>query len=433
MPATPTQPVLPFLPVLPAAALVWQGDSRRMPEVASGSIALAVTSPPYWQIKDYGEPGQIGHGQRLHEYLRDLGLVWEECFRALHDGGRLCVNIGDQFARASVYGRYRVIPLHAEVICQCMALGFDYLGAIIWRKKTTMRTTGGATIMGSYPHPPNGIVEIDFEYILLFKKPGPARKLSRAQKDAAAMSRDEWKLWFSGHWDIAGARKKGHEAPFPDEVPRRLIRMFSFPGDTVLDPFLGTGTTARVALALGRYSVGYEIHPGFAAMARDAIASEAGEEAVRVERCAGGAARADVARSSGAPGEPVPTAAQAALGNGWQPRIPDLEPPARLAEAAQPVPRQELLAVVGVEPDCSLVLSTGLRVHFLGVRIVDHEQAHAYLAARVMKKKVSLERAEPAGPSAVRARVVLRNRICINTQLLKSGAAVALEGVGDGA
>lgn len=119
-----------------------------MAEVESESVDLIVTSPPYWHIKDYGVPGQIGYGQSLHEYLLDLSRVWRECWRVLKTGRRLCINIGDQFARAIVYGRYKVIPLHAEIIAQCETIGFDYMGAIIWQKKTTMHTTGGAVVIG---------------------------------------------------------------------------------------------------------------------------------------------------------------------------------------------------------------------------------------------------------------------------------------------
>jgi len=129
------------------------GDSRNMREVEDESVALVVTSPPYWHLKDYGVPGQIGYGQTLHEYLLDLARVFRECWRVLLPGRRLCVNIGDQFARACIYGRYKVIPLHAEVIAQCETIGFDYMGAIIWQKKTTMRTTGGGWSWGPFPIP----------------------------------------------------------------------------------------------------------------------------------------------------------------------------------------------------------------------------------------------------------------------------------------
>jgi len=138
-----------------------------MAETPSESIALVVTSPPYWHIKDYGVPNQIGYGQSLHKYLYDLSRVWHECWRVLKPGRRLCINVGDQFARATVYGQYKVIPLHAEIIAQCETIGFDYLGAIIWQKKTTMRPSGDAVVMGSFLYPPNGIVELDYEYILL--------------------------------------------------------------------------------------------------------------------------------------------------------------------------------------------------------------------------------------------------------------------------
>ena len=387
-----------------ATAVIIEGDSRRMAEAEAGSVDLIVTSPPYWQIKDYGSPGQIGHGQSLHAYLHDLCLVWGECFRATREGGRLCVNIGDQFARASMYGRYRIIPLHAEIVCQCAACGYDYMGSIIWRKKTTMNTSGGAVVMGSYPYPPNGIVEIDFEYILLFRKPGAPRKVEKSRKISAAMTRDEWKSWFSGHWELGGARKKGHEAPFPDEIPRRLIRMFSFPGDTVLDPFLGSGTTAAVALELGRNAIGYEINPAFVEIARAKLGAQGAAVTVTkaVER-----------RPAGSSPQPGP----------WLPRIPDLSLP-----EGGPPPKQlpPLSTVVDVGQDCSLTLDTGTRVHFLDLRIDDPEGAIAYLRQRVLKKKVFLRDAAPADGPVIHARVVLKNRISINAQLVKAGVATAL-------
>ena len=174
---------------MPNWAKVYLGDSRAMTEVDDAGIDLVVTSPPYWQIKDYGVPGQIGYGQSLHEYLKDLYRTWRECFRVLREGARLCINIGDQFARASVYGRYKVIPLHAEFINQCESLGFDFLGAIIWQKKTTMNPSGGAVVMGSYPFPPNGIVEIDYEFIQIFKKPGQEQE--SLERDQGSLSTDQ--------------------------------------------------------------------------------------------------------------------------------------------------------------------------------------------------------------------------------------------------
>jgi len=181
----------------------------------------------------------------------------------LHDGCRLCVNIGDQFARSVYYGRYKVIPIHSEIIRFCEAVGFDFMGQIIWQKATTMNTTGGGAVMGSFPYPRNGIVKLDFEYILLFKKQGNAPKPTQGQKENAAMTNEEWNTYFNGHWYFNGAKQDQHLAMFPEELPARLIKMFSFPNETVLDPFMGSGTTALAARKLNRNSIGYEINPEY--------------------------------------------------------------------------------------------------------------------------------------------------------------------------
>lgn len=239
------------------------GDSRHMAELSDESVHLIVTSPPYWQLKDYGVDDQIGFNDDYETYVNHLNLVWSECFRVLQKGCRLCVNIGDQFARSTYYGRYKVIPIHTEIIKFCEVIGFDFMGQIIWQKSTTMNTSGGGSVMGSYPYPRNGIVKLDFEYILLFKKRGVAPKPSKQQKESAAMTNEEWNTYFSGHWYFNGAKQDKHLAMFPEELPRRLIKMFSFPGETVLDPFLGSGTTSLAARKLGRNSIGYEINENF--------------------------------------------------------------------------------------------------------------------------------------------------------------------------
>ncbi|MCX7847090.1 MAG: site-specific DNA-methyltransferase [bacterium] len=242
---------------------IYLGDARAMHDVADESVHLVVTSPPYWQLKDYGCEGQIGFHQSYEEYINHLSLVWQECARVLHPGCRLCINVGDQFARAAHYGRYKVLPIRAPIILACEALGFDYLGAIIWQKPTTVHTTGGAVIMGSFPYPRNGVVKLDYEFILLFRKLGSGPKVGRAARARAKLTRAEWNAYFYGHWRFPGVRQKEHLAMFPAELPRRLIKMFTFEGETVLDPFAGSGTTSIVASLLGRNSIGYEINPRY--------------------------------------------------------------------------------------------------------------------------------------------------------------------------
>ena len=239
------------------------GDSRQMHELPDNSIHLAITSPPYWQLKDYGSENQIGFHDSYENYINNLNLVWKECYRVLYNGCRLCVNIGDQFARAVYYGRYKVIPIREEIIKFCENIGFDYMGAIIWQKVTTSNTTGGGVQMGSYPYPRNGILKLDYEFILTFKKLGDAPKPTKEQKELSKMTAEEWNTYFAGHWNFAGARQDNHIAMFPEELPRRLIKMFAFVGDTVLDPFGGSGTTNLAAKNLGRNSVAYEINPEF--------------------------------------------------------------------------------------------------------------------------------------------------------------------------
>jgi modification methylase len=239
------------------------GDSRRMDLISDESVHLIITSPPYWQLKDYGIKNQIGYHETYEEYINNLNLVWKECHRVLHSGCRLCINIGDQFARSVYYGRYKVIPIRTEITKFCEITGFDYMGAVIWQKVTTTNTTGGATIMGSFPYPRNGILKIDYEFILLFRKKGVPPKPSRDHKELSKISKDEWNTFFSGHWHFPGEKQKGHIAMFPEELPSRLIKMFSFAGDTVLDPFLGSGTTSVAARNLERNSAGYEINQDF--------------------------------------------------------------------------------------------------------------------------------------------------------------------------
>ncbi len=247
------------------------GDSRNMSEIKDESVYLVVTSPPYWQLKDYGNGSQIGFNDSYEDYINNLNLVWKECYRVLHKGCRLCVNIGDQFARSVYYGRYKIIPIREEIIRFCETIGFDYMGAIIWQKVTTCNTTGGATIMGSFPYPRNGIIKLDYEFILIFKKLGDPPKVSREIKEKSKLTTEEWNEYFYGHWNFPGERQDKHLAMFPEELPKRLIKMFSYVGDTVLDPFLGSGTTCLAAKNLNRNSIGYEINKDFLSAIREKI------------------------------------------------------------------------------------------------------------------------------------------------------------------
>ncbi len=239
------------------------GDSKNLAEIKDKSIQLIVTSPPYWQLKDYEAENQIGFNDSYEDYINNLNLVWQECYRVLSDGCRMCINIGDQFARSVYYGRYKVIPIRTEIIRFCEALGMDYMGAVIWQKTTTMNTSGGGAVMGSFPYPRNGILKMDYEFILIFKKLGDSPKPTVEQKEQSVLTKDEWREYFSSHWHFNGAKQTEHIAMFPEELPKRLIKMFSFVGETVLDPFLGSGTTSLAAKNLDRNSVGYEINKDF--------------------------------------------------------------------------------------------------------------------------------------------------------------------------
>lgn len=250
------------------------GDSRSLNQIKDKSVQLIITSPPYWQLKDYGTEDQIGFNDSYEEYINNLNLVWKECNRVLSDGCRLCINIGDQFARSVYYGRYKVIPIRTEIIRFCESLGMDYMGAIIWQKTTTMNTSGGGAIMGSFPYPRNGILKMDYEFILLFKKLGNAPKPTQQQKVQSAMTKEEWGQYFSSHWNFNGVKQMEHIAMFPEELPKRLIKMFSFAGETVFDPFAGSGTTSLAAKNLGRNSIGYEINKDFEPIIREKLGAD---------------------------------------------------------------------------------------------------------------------------------------------------------------
>lgn len=235
-------------------------DSRQMPEVADHSVHLVVTSPPYWCIKDYDHHGQIGYDQSYEEYLGDLGQVLAECHRVLCPGCRAAINIGDQYLRATEHGRYRVQPIPADIITIGRKVGFDFMGNIIWQKISTTKTTGGGQWMGSIYYPRDGHITYEHEYIILLRKKGDWPKPSKQQREKSRLTPQQRSEWFRGVWKIAPERQDKHVAIFPVEVPRRLIKMYSFFGETVLDPFLGSGTSSLAAELEGRNSIGYEIN-----------------------------------------------------------------------------------------------------------------------------------------------------------------------------
>ena len=250
---------------------IYFGDSRALNKIEDKSIQLIITSPPYWQLKDYGFNNQIGFNNSYEEYINNLNLVWMECERILSEGCRLCINIGDQFSRSVYYGRYKVVPIRTEIIRFCETLKMDYMGAIIWQKATTMNTSGGGAIMGSFPYPRNGILKIDYEFILIFKKLGNPPKPTLEQKENSIMTKEEWNQYFSSHWNFSGVKQSEHIAMFPEELPKRLIKMFSFSGETIFDPFLGSGTTTLAAKNLGRNSIGYEINKEFESVIKEKL------------------------------------------------------------------------------------------------------------------------------------------------------------------
>lgn len=399
------------------------GDARDMREVPDAAVHLVVTSPPYWQLKDYGAAGQIGYHHVYEDYINHLNLVWQECYRVLHPGCRLVVNIGDQFARAAYYGRYKVIPIRSEIIRFCEAIGFDYMGAIIWQKKTTLNPSGGATVMGSYPHPRNGIVEIDYEFILIFKKPGKAPAVSKALKEQSALSKAQWKEYFSGHWYFSGVRQQDHLAMFPLELPKRIIEMFSFIGETVLDPFLGSGTTSLAALRSGRHSIGYEINPDFLPVIREKLAGEAASGEVRYQAASPretdwAAAIARLPYRCAAP-----EAARKPAGKSRK-RFGSRVSAADRRETLQPEIYYAVREILDVN---RIRLNDGREVRLLGIRPEPAALAEArqFLNAKIGKGQIYLkfdsEQYDEQG--RLLAYVYMKNKTFINAHLLKHGYA----------
>lgn len=244
------------------------GDSRELGALPDESVHLIVTSPPYWTLKDY-EPsdGQLGYVEDYDEFNAQLAVVWEHAHRLLVPGGRLVVNVGDVCLPRRRVGRHVVYPLHATITERCRALGFDNLTPIIWHKIANAKyEAGGGGFLGK-PYEPNAVVKNDVEWILFQRKPGGYRKPDLATRALSILPASKHRDWFQNIWTMTGASTREHPAPYPVELVTRLVRMFSFVGDTVLDPFSGTGTTSVAAAAWGRDSIGVEIEPSYHAMA----------------------------------------------------------------------------------------------------------------------------------------------------------------------
>jgi DNA modification methylase len=266
-----------LIDAIPTLHRLVQGDARDLSFIADKSIHLVVTSPPYWALKRYNDSeGQMGHIKEYEHFLRELDRVWREVFRVLMPGGRLVCVVGDVcLSRRDNNGRHTVVPLHADICVQCRKLGFDNLNPIVWHKisNASYEVSNGSKFLGK-PYEPNAIIKNDIEFILMQRKPGGYRKPTEEQRRLSMIPKERFDKWFQQFWTIPGASTKEHPAPFPLELASRLVQMFSFTGDTVLDPFCGTATTMVAALEHGRNSIGVELDTDYCKMAAARLMNE---------------------------------------------------------------------------------------------------------------------------------------------------------------
>lgn len=259
------------------------GDARDLSWLDDGVIALAAGSMPYYDLKAYNDSdAQLHKGRTYDGFLDEFERVLREVHRLLVPGGRFALNVGDVLRSRKAHGRHYVLPLHADVMVRGRQVGFDNLTPILWKKIGNLAyEQGGGGVLGK-PFEPNGIIASEHEYILNLRKPGGYRKPTPGQREASRLSKADYHRYFRSVWeDIPGcSTKQGHPAPWPVEVPYRLIRMFSFVGDTVLDPFAGTFRTSEAALRAGRHSIGNEIAPAYFDLGADRVIASARELAV---------------------------------------------------------------------------------------------------------------------------------------------------------
>ena len=255
------------------------GDARDLSFIPDESVHLVVTSPPYWNLKRYNEhPDQLGHISAYETFLHELQKVWRHALRVLVPGGRLVCVVGDVCVSRKRFGRHLVFPLHADICVLCRLIGFDNLNPIIWHKiaNANYEVSNGSKFLGK-PYEPNAIIKNDIEFILMQRKPGGYRRPTAVQRRESMIEKADFDCWFQQIWNIPGASTRKHPAPFPLELAMRLVRMFSFTGDTVLDPFCGSGTTMVAALKAKRNSIGVEIDADYCRMAARHLETESSD------------------------------------------------------------------------------------------------------------------------------------------------------------
>jgi len=265
---------------LPTRHRLYRADARQQSIISDESVHLVLTSPPYWTLKSYEHhESQMGNIGDFDEFANELSKVWTEAYRVLVPGGRLVCVVGDVcLSRRKNDGRHTVVPLHASIQEKCRKIGFDNLAPIIWHKIANARyeIEGSGGFLGK-PYEPNSVIKNDIEFILMERKPGGYRTPDYATRVLSLISDTDYQRWFQQIWHgVTGASTKEHPAPFPEELADRLIRMFSFVGDTVLDPFLGSGTTSVSAARCGRNSIGIEIIPSYLNKAASRLQTEFG-------------------------------------------------------------------------------------------------------------------------------------------------------------
>ena len=261
---------------IPLRHRLFARDARSLKEIPARSVHLVVTSPPYWTLKKYNESdGQLGDIEDFDEFLDELDEVWRECYRLLVPGARLVIVVGDVCLSRRKHGRHSVVPLHAAIQDRCRKIGFDNLAPIVWYKiaNASLEVENGSRFLGK-PYEPNAVIKNDVEYILMQRKSGGYRSPSPAMRVLSVIPEKDHRQWFQQIWTVPGAHSRVHPAPYPLQLAERLIRMFSFVGDTVLDPFLGTGTTCLAAARWGRNSVGYDVDPDYLASAANRLQKE---------------------------------------------------------------------------------------------------------------------------------------------------------------